>query len=146
MSGNLALGKPTRASHALDVAHGGHNAVDGDLGTAWASGASLAEAQGLVIDLKAKQTVGKVMILPQAAPAGLCRWEVDVSEDSWTWTRLGKGAARGGPSQVKSEWGTTDLPDGTVTRWLRVRPVSWGRSGVAVFEIRAFAPSRLLKK
>lgn len=143
-SGNLALSKPTRASHALDLRHGPDKAVDGNLSTAWISGASLADAQGLVIDLKAKQTLGKVMLLPQAAPSGLCRWEIDVANDSWTWTRLGHGAARGGPTAGGSEWGATDLPDGTVARYVRIRPLAWGRSGVAIFEIRAFAPSKRL--
>ncbi len=143
-SGNLALHMATRASHALDIRHGSDKTVDGNLGSAWVSGASLADAQGLVIDLRAKRALGKVLVLPQAAPAGMCRWQIDVSENSWVWNRVGEGAARGGPA--KSDWGVTDLPHGTQARWVRIRPIDWSRSGVAIFEIRVFAPSEVLKR
>ncbi|MBM3268323.1 MAG: discoidin domain-containing protein [Candidatus Sericytochromatia bacterium] len=140
---NLALRAPAQASHALDLAHTGARAVDGDLATTWQSGVSLAEPQAVVIDLGKPHPIGKVLVLPQAAPPGRCTWEIDLSADSWEWARSGKATAVCGPAH--SRWGITEAATGSKARFVRVRPTDWGRSGVAVAEIRVFAPSSLVK-
>ncbi len=140
-SGNMALGAATRASHVRDAPHAATKAVDGDLTTSWQSGASLADAQALIVDLAKAKPVGKVLVLPQASPKGRCRWEIDVSETLWEWHLAGAASSSCAPG--KSRWGITEIATGTRARFVRIRPVDWGRSGVAVAEVRVFAPSRI---
>jgi BMFP domain-containing protein YqiC len=142
-TGNLALSKPARASHELDAAHSAAKAVDGNLQTGWISGASLTDDQALIIDLKQRYLVGKVLVLPQAAPRGRCTWEVDLSEDLFDWVRSGKGSAD--CAQAGSRWGITEAPLDSNARFVRIRPINWGRSGVAILEVRVFSPSQLGK-
>ncbi|MBM3275780.1 MAG: discoidin domain-containing protein, partial [Candidatus Sericytochromatia bacterium] len=142
-SGNLALNRPTRASHELDAGHSANKAVDGNLQTGWISGASLTDDQALIIDLQQRYLVGKVLVLPQAAPRGRCSWEVDFSDDLLDWVRTGKASAD--CAQSGSRWGITEASPGSNARYVRIRPISWGRSGVSILEIRVFSPSQLEK-
>lgn len=136
---NLAQRALTRATHTLDMAHVSHNTVDGDLASAWVSGASLAEPQALIVDIRRVQAIERVLVMPRAAPTGLCSWDIEVSGDSGTWQKAGTGVATCGAE--KSSWGLTLFKSGTLARYIRVRPLDWGKSGVAIAEIRVFSPN-----
>lgn len=142
-SGDLALGRPALASSTLDPAHGAAMAFDGDRRTAWEPGASLEDPQWLAVDLGKPSRIDAIEVLPVAAPASRCRWAVDVSGGDGSWLTLGTASIWATPRGTT--WGRVVAPAGTVARLVRIRPIDWGVSGVAIAEVRVFGPPTIAR-
>ncbi len=142
-TGNLALERPAAASSELDAAHGAAMAVDDDRSTAWESGESLQDPQWITVALRRLGPIREVEVLPLAAPASRCLWAVDVSANGSIWQTLGQATSLGAPRD--SAWGKVIAPAGTLARFVRVRPIDWGKSGVGIEEIRVFAPPQVAR-
>jgi hypothetical protein len=78
---NLASGRSVSASSA-QFGNPAGNAVDGDLGSRWASGWS--DNQSITVDLGATTTVGRTILRWEAAYATSYRIEVSTNGTSWT--------------------------------------------------------------
>jgi hypothetical protein len=78
---NLAAGRSVSAS-STQLGNPAANAVDGNLGSRWASGWS--DNQSITVDLGATTTVGRTILRWEAAYATSYRIEVSTNGTSWT--------------------------------------------------------------
>ncbi|MGC5052026.1 penicillin acylase family protein [Micromonospora sp. DT48] len=92
---NLAAGRPVSASSS-QLFYGAGRAVDGDLGTRWAS--SWSDNQWLRVDLGSVRQVGRVVLAWEAAYARSYR--VEVSTDGATWRPVWSTTAGDGGTDV----------------------------------------------
>ncbi|MFF5216439.1 penicillin acylase family protein [Micromonospora sp. NPDC000442] len=92
---NLAAGRPVTASSS-QLFNGAGRAVDGDLGTRWAS--SWSDNQWLRVDLGSVRQVGRVVLAWEAAHARSYR--VEVSADGATWRPVWSTTAGDGGTDV----------------------------------------------
>jgi beta-glucanase (GH16 family) len=79
---NLALGKPTTVS-STQVGYVGANAVDGAMGTRWASEGN-SSPQWIYVDLGATYTITQVILEWEVAYASA--YQIQTSPDATTWT------------------------------------------------------------
>ena len=89
---NLAAGRSVSAS-STQLGYPAGNAVDGNLGSRWASGWS--DNQSITVDLGATTTVGRTILRWESAYATSYRIEVSTNGTSWT-TVWSAGAGNGG--------------------------------------------------
>ncbi|NGM14433.1 penicillin acylase family protein [Verrucosispora sp. CWR15] len=125
---NLAAGRPVAASSS-QLFNGAGRAVDGDLGTRWAS--SWSDNQWLRVDLGSVRQVGRVALAWEAAYARSYR--VEVSTDGATW---------------RSAWSTSTGDGGTdvvsfapqQARYVRMYGLTRGTSyGFSLWEMSVYA-------
>jgi beta-glucosidase len=81
---NIALGSEASASSVESASLGAQNAVDGDLGTRWASAWS--DPQWLQLDLGAQADISSFAITWE--PAFAVAYHIEVSDDASTWTQV----------------------------------------------------------
>ncbi|MER7168801.1 penicillin acylase family protein [Micromonospora sp. NPDC000207] len=126
--GNLAAGRPVTASSA-QLGHPAGRAVDGNLGTRWAS--DWADDQWITVDLGSPRQVGRARLnWEDAYPRG---YRIEVSTDGTSW---------------RTAWSTT-LGDGgtdlavfptTTARYVRVRAVTRATTyGVSLWELSVYS-------
>lgn len=108
-------------------------AIDGELYTEWSARDGVGDDTWLTIDLGAEKRVSRVDLLPDASPEAGTFFNVEVSKDGKAWTTVGSG--KGSGSNETPSWGSASFPAQT-TRYVRIVPTSWGRSWVAVWEVR----------
>ncbi|MEB3297883.1 MAG: discoidin domain-containing protein [Candidatus Sericytochromatia bacterium] len=135
---NVAQGAPTRATSELTEDLGAANLTDGRLETAWVARQTLLDSPVAVIGLPKPVPLASISVLPLAVPPSACTWEIDVSTDHRRWVTVGRTTGAGAPRPEEAAWGTV-TPEGSASwQFIRIRPLDWGRSGVGVFEIRAW--------
>jgi hypothetical protein len=126
--GNLAAGRPTAASSALLGSPAAH-AVDGSLDTAWRT---RGDDQWWAVDLGGATSLATVVLNWDGSelPTG---YSLLTSTDGTKWKRVGKprGRPNGGP---------TVLDAAVRARFVRVSVDGPASSGVALRDMRAFAP------
>lgn len=124
---NLAAGRPVSAS-STQLGYPAARAVDGDLGTRWAS--SRSDNQWLTVDLGTVRTVGRVVLDWEAAYARSYR--IDVSTDGSAWrTVWSTTAGDGGTDNVDF------VP--TSARYVRMYGLVRGTSyGFSLWEMSVF--------
>lgn len=125
---NLAAGRPATAS-SMQWGHPASHAVDGDLGTRWAS--SWADGQWLRIDLGAGRPVARMVIRWETAYASAYR--IETSPDGATWTRV--AAVTGGNGGVD----TVAFPR-TEARFVRLTGETRATPyGISAYEVELYA-------
>jgi hypothetical protein len=133
---NLALNKPTATSSTESVAFPGSSAVDGNLGTRWASAA--ADPQWIYVDLGANYNVTRVKVTWETARASNYQIQRATSASGpWTTMRTITG-------------NTTSVNDNTglsgVGRYIRIygtaRATQWGYS-IWELEVYGTASARM---
>ncbi|MFC8845171.1 MULTISPECIES: penicillin acylase family protein [unclassified Micromonospora] len=125
---NLAAGKPVTASSA-QLGYAAAKAVDGDLGTRWAS--SWADDQTLTVDLGSARPVGRVALAWESAYARSYR--IEVSADGTTWHTVWSTTAGDGGTDVVA------FPAET-TRYVRMRGLTRATSyGFSLWEMSVYA-------
>ncbi|GGM39171.1 hypothetical protein GCM10011608_24830 [Micromonospora sonchi] len=92
---NLAVGRPVTAS-SNQLLYPAARAVDGDLGTRWAS--SWSDNQWIRVDLGGVRQVGRVILAWEAAYARSYR--IEVSTDGTTWRQVWSTTAGDGGTDV----------------------------------------------
>lgn len=110
-----------------------YGAIDGRQYTEWSARQGVADDVWLTIDLGTAKKVSRVDLLPDASPDVGCFFNVEVSQDGKTWQTVGSGKGTG--SNAEPEWGSASFTAQT-TRYVRIVPTSWGKSWVAVWEVR----------
>ncbi|EEP70787.1 penicillin acylase [Micromonospora sp. ATCC 39149] len=125
---NLAAGKAVTASSA-QVGYAATKAVDGDLGTRWAS--SWADDQTLTVDLGSARQVSRVALAWESAYARSYR--IEVSADGSTW--------RTAWSTTAGDGGTDVVAFGTETaRYVRMHGLTRATSyGFSLWEMSVYA-------
>ncbi len=117
---NLALGKSVVVS-SIEGAFTGENAVDGNMGTRWATDYS--DSQWIYVDLGQDYSINKVVIEWETAMAS--DYDIQVSEDTSNWTTI--RSVTGNSSALNEE---TDLD--AIGRYVRIngtaRATNWGYS------------------
>lgn len=108
-------------------------AVDAQHYTEWSARQGISEDTWLSIDMGTERRITRVDLLPDASPEVGCFYNVEVSKDGKTWTTVGSGKGTG--SNEAPTWGSATFPAQT-TRYVRIVPTSWGKSWVAVWEVR----------
>ncbi|NLG84270.1 MAG: hypothetical protein GX493_06620, partial [Firmicutes bacterium] len=88
------------------------NAIDGDLDTRWSA---LGDGQWILFDLGARQAIGYLGIAFYKGDERAMRFEIEVSDDAQTWTRVFAGTSSGKTTDVEA----FDLPD-TNARYVRI--------------------------
>ncbi|MDG4831903.1 penicillin acylase family protein [Solwaraspora sp. WMMD1047] len=125
---NLAAGRPVTASSS-QLGNGAARAVDGDLGTRWAS--SWSDNQSLTVDLGTVRPVGRAVLTWEAAYARSYR--VEVSTDGVGWRPVWSTTAGDG--------GTDNVTfPATPARYLRMQGLTRATSyGFSLWELRVYA-------
>ncbi|MBM3260374.1 MAG: discoidin domain-containing protein [Candidatus Sericytochromatia bacterium] len=134
----VARGAPARVTSVLREGMGADKLTDGRPETAWMAGQALLDGPVAVVGLRVAAPLASISVLPCSVPSGRCTWEVDVSTDSRTWYTAGSASGQGARSPANAAWGTVTLDATTSWRLIRIRPVDWGKSGVGIFEVRAW--------
>ncbi|TCB98046.1 penicillin acylase family protein [Micromonospora zingiberis] len=125
---NLAVGRPVTASSS-QLGNGAARAVDGDLGTRWAS--SWSDNQWIRVDLGSVRQVGRVVLAWEAAYARSYR--VEVSTDGTTWRPVWSTTAGDGGTDVLAF-----APQ--QARYVRMYGLTRGSSyGFSLWELSAYA-------
>ncbi|MFI1193685.1 penicillin acylase family protein [Micromonospora sp. NPDC020750] len=125
---NLAAGKAVTASSTQFLYPAG-KAVDGDLGTRWAS--SRNDDQTLTVDLGSARAVGRVVLDWEAAYARSYR--IEVSADGTTWRTAWSTTAGDGGTDVAA------FPAGNA-RYVRMRGLTRGTEyGFSLWEMSVYA-------
>lgn len=135
---NVALHAPALATSRADEQQGPNNLTDGDLETPWIAAQTLQDGPVAVVLLRKATPLSRVAVLPLAVPAGTCHWAVDLSADRRTWYEAGEAGGKGARRPTEAGWGAVTVPSTESWKFVRVRPLDWGRSGVGIFELRAF--------
>ena len=120
---NLALNVPTTVSSALDAAHGGAQAVDGNLATTWqtarASGKKKLPAEWITLDLGGVKSIGRIVLEWDAYYAK--SYSLQVSSDGNSWTTVFSTTGGNG--------GNDTIPFGpTQARYVRLSSTAWNSS------------------
>jgi hypothetical protein len=118
------------ATYGNDTAFG---AIDGRPYTEWSARRSRVEDMHLEIDLGAAAQFSKLDLLADASPPSTCTFTIETSDDGRTWSALATGSASGANSSPA--WGTAEFKP-VSARYLRVSPLNWGSSWVAIWELR----------
>lgn len=139
----VVQGAPARVTSKLREGLGADKLTDGRPETAWIAAQTLLDGPVAVIGLKEATPLASISVLPCAVPAAPCTWEVDVSADRRSWFTVGSATGTGARSPDGATWGTVTLDATASWRLIRIRPLAWGKSGVGIFEVRAWrrAPS-----
>ncbi|MBO4209643.1 penicillin acylase family protein, partial [Micromonospora echinofusca] len=125
---NLAAGRPVTASSS-QFGYAATKAVDGDLGTRWAS--SWSDDQWLTVDLGSARQVGRVALAWEAAYARSYR--IEVSTDGTTWRTAWSTTVGDGGTDVVA------LP-ATTARYVRMRGLTRATSyGFSLWEMSVYA-------
>ena len=120
-SANLALNRTATSSSDENDELGPQNAVDGDLGTRWAS--AFTDPSWIAIDLGSEQTFKRVVLIWEDSYA--VAYEIQVSDDDQNWTTV--------YTQTQGGGGIEDLSfPSTTARYIRLygtqRATPWGYS------------------
>lgn len=109
-STNLALGMPVTSSGVQDAGYSPSAAVDGNLGSRWAS--SFVDPSWIAIDLGASRTFDRVVLRWEAAYG--VAYQIQVSDDNDKWTTVySQNKGTGGTEQIQ-------LASSTTARYVRM--------------------------
>lgn len=91
---NLALGKMASASSVLDPEHGADKAIDGSLGTSWASAPMKTNDQWLEIDFGAPVVLDKVVLREHEHCERISAYKIQIWNGTWTDMAIGRSVGK----------------------------------------------------
>ncbi len=89
-------------------------------------------AAEIVIDLGSEKTFSQIKVLPGSSSTQALTWEYKVSNDNITFLSLQNNYQE---SADPSTWGITNLDESVSYRYIKVDPISWPNSWIAIIEI-----------
>lgn len=136
---NLALNKPVSAAES-NSDFPADNLVDGRIQASnpegekesyWNKGGVLNGNDWIYIDLQQEELIGRVKVMPETSSSISVLWDIEISIDANNWQKIGSGTAK------IAKWGETTFSP-IIARFVRITPVNWGESWVAIREVEVY--------